>query len=197
MGDHTNKQGVTAQGLVTGVTTNSSAVQLHGNPIPEHQRPGFYGPGRPFGHSAGTLVPGDGGGNQVQTVANPAGTSGGGAEYPNSRGANAVLDPLVVPAWNGQTSPGQSQQLVITSNSQLPSGVHGVAYSGATLAATGGLGARTWALAGGSSLPAGMTLSTAGVLGGTPSTAGSYSMTIRVTDVSNNVGAKIFNIAVS
>jgi Putative Ig domain len=88
--------------------------------------------------------------------------------------------------------------LVITSASQLPSGTHAVVYGGAQLAASGGLGAQSWALATGSSLPAGLSLAGAtGVISGTPTTAGSYSFTVRLTDVSGNVGAKLFSLAVS
>jgi hypothetical protein len=200
MTDLTNKHGVTAQILAAGgAVANSSAIQAHGTAVPEHTpgRAGWYTAGRPFGNSAGVLVPGDGGGNQVQLVASPAGTSGGDAAYPNVSGRNAVQNPLVVPNWDAQRSPGGSQQLVITSASQLPSGTHTVVYGGATLAATGGLGARTWALANGSSLPAGLSLSAAGLISGTPTTAGSYTFTVRLTDVSGNVGAKLFSLAVS
>jgi hypothetical protein len=199
MVDHTNKQGVTAQTLATGVTTNSSSYQNHGNPIPEHTRPGYYGPGRPFGHSAATLVPRaeDSVVGQLQTVQSPDGTSGGTSSYPNISGATGVQNPLVTPNWDAQRSPAESQQLVITSASQLPSGTHAVVYGGANLAATGGLGARTWALATGSSMPAGLSLSSAGAISGTPTTAGAYSFFVRVTDVSGNVGAKMFSLAVS
>jgi large repetitive protein len=103
---------------------------------------------------------------------------------------------MITPAWNQQTGPGESQQLVIQTATQLPSGTHAVLYGGAQLAASGGLGAQTWALATGSSLPAGMSLSSAGAITGTPSTAGSYTFFIRVTDVSGNIGTKMFSLAV-
>ncbi|MDD3416667.1 MAG: putative Ig domain-containing protein, partial [Lachnospiraceae bacterium] len=59
-------------------------------------------------------------------------------------------------------------------------GVIGTAYS-KTFTSTGGTGAKTYAITGGS-LPGGMTLSTAGVLSGTPNVIGTYIFTIRVTD---------------
>ncbi len=201
MPDHTNKQGLTSQQLATGVTTNSSSYQNHGSPIPEHTRPGFYGPGRPFGNNSMVVIQRgeDNAVLQLQAVSSPDGTAGGTGSYPNISGANAVVNPLTAPAWNGQTSPGESQQLVVTSASQLPSGVHGSVYGGATLAATGGLpgAAKTWALAKGSSLPAGLSLSAGGLISGTPSTAGSYTMYIRCSDSSGMVGTKLFTIAVS
>ena len=68
--------------------------------------------------------------------------------------------------------------LTITTAS-LPNGVQGTPYS-QTLTATGGTGSNTWSLASGS-LPAGLSLSAAGVIGGTPSGAGSM-FTVRVSD---------------
>jgi outer membrane protein assembly factor BamB len=62
----------------------------------------------------------------------------------------------------------------------VPSGRQGVAYS-ATLAATGGTGPFTWAITSGS-LPAGLSLSAAGTLSGTPTASGAARVTVRVTD---------------
>jgi hypothetical protein len=62
-------------------------------------------------------------------------------------------------------------------------GTVGSAYS-ATLQATGGVGTLTWSLASGSSLPGGLTLSGAGAISGTPTTAGTTSFTVKVTDQS-------------
>ncbi len=64
----------------------------------------------------------------------------------------------------------------------LPDGVGGVAYSRA-FTATGGQGSHSFALAGGS-LPPGLTLSSAGVLSGTPTQVGSFSFTVTATDAS-------------
>ena len=62
-------------------------------------------------------------------------------------------------------------------------GILGTAFS-QTLTATGGIAPYTWSLAGGI-LPPGLTLSPAGVLSGTPSTAGSFPVTLSVTDATN------------
>ena len=61
----------------------------------------------------------------------------------------------------------------------LPGAVEGQAYS-FQLAATGGSGTYVWSLATGSSLPAGLTLSTVGLLSGTPTVSGNFSFTIQV-----------------
>jgi hypothetical protein len=66
----------------------------------------------------------------------------------------------------------------------LPNGASGTAYPATTLQATGGAGSLTWALANGSSFPAGLSLSSAGVISGTPTTPGTSTFTVKVTDTS-------------
>jgi hypothetical protein len=73
------------------------------------------------------------------------------------------------------------QQLVITTSAALHTGSVTTPYSVA-LASSGGTGAVTWALASGSTLPGGLTLTTAGVLAGTPTTAGTFNFSITATD---------------
>ncbi|MFI8660106.1 Ig domain-containing protein [Rhodococcus qingshengii] len=68
--------------------------------------------------------------------------------------------------------------LAITTTS-LPAGKVGDAYE-QTLTSSGGTGAKTWTKTG--TLPAGLTLSPAGVLSGTPTAAGTPSITFKVTD---------------
>jgi hypothetical protein len=65
----------------------------------------------------------------------------------------------------------------------LASGVVGTAYS-AALQASGGTGSLIWNLASGSSLPAGLSLSAAGAISGTPTAAGTSTFTVKVTDSS-------------
>jgi hypothetical protein len=60
--------------------------------------------------------------------------------------------------------------LTITNTSPLPSGAVGTAYS-LQFAATGGTSPYTWAVASGSTPPAGLMLSSTGLLSGTPTTA--------------------------
>lgn len=63
----------------------------------------------------------------------------------------------------------------------LADGTTGAPYSQA-LMAVAGTGALSWSLAAASVLPAGLTLSAAGVVSGTPTAPGSYSFTVQVTD---------------
>jgi hypothetical protein len=69
--------------------------------------------------------------------------------------------------------------LSITTTS-LASGTASKAYS-STLAATGGTAPYAWSIASGS-LPAGLTLSTAGVISGTPTASGNVSLTVEAKD---------------
>ena len=65
-----------------------------------------------------------------------------------------------------------------------------------TLAAAGGTTPRTWAVISGS-LPTGLKLSTAGTISGTPTTAGTYSFTVRATDHVGNTATASLTIVVA
>ncbi len=73
--------------------------------------------------------------------------------------------------------------LSITTTS-LPGGNVGSSYS-ATLAASGGTAPYSWSLAPGSSLPPGLSLSTGGLVSGTPSGTGTSTFTVQVADSSS------------
>lgn len=85
-------------------------------------------------------------------------------------------------------------QLTITTAS-LSSGTAGTAYN-QTLSTGGGSPPVTWSLANGA-LPPGVTLSSVGVISGTPSANGSFSFTAAVTDASLQTASRQFTIAVS
>jgi len=70
--------------------------------------------------------------------------------------------------------------LVITSTAP-PEAIVGQAYS-YQLTATGGVAPYTWTLASGFSLPAGVTLSSTGLISGTPTASGSVSFSVICTD---------------
>ena len=73
----------------------------------------------------------------------------------------------------------QPPPLAITTTS-LPSGAVSTAYT-TTSAASGGIAPYAWSLAGGT-LPPGLTLSSTGVITGTPTTTGTSSFTVRAAD---------------
>jgi hypothetical protein len=80
------------------------------------------------------------------------------------------------------------------STASLPAGTTGTAYS-QTLIATGGTTPYTWSRKSGS-LPAGLILSTAGVISGTPTTAGTSTFTVQVKDKSAKTATKSLSISV-
>jgi hypothetical protein len=69
---------------------------------------------------------------------------------------------------------------ITLSPATIPNGTVGLAYS-QTFTGSGGTGPYTFAVTGGV-LPAGLTLTPAGVLAGTPTTAGTSTFTVRATD---------------
>jgi hypothetical protein len=77
----------------------------------------------------------------------------------------------------------------------LPGGTVGQPYN-QTLQATGGFGALTWSLSGGS-LPAMLSLSPGGVISGTPTNAKTSDFTARVRDTLNQSDTQSLSIAIS
>jgi uncharacterized repeat protein (TIGR01451 family) len=135
---------------------------------------GYYGGGGGGGASTDTgsggaiAVAGDGGG-------------GGGSSYPASSTStvtvtNGVASPTGAP--DGEVI--ISYSVLAVSTTSLPDGTVGVAYS-QQLSATSGVPPYTWSVTGGS-LPAGLSLSAAGVLSGTPTASGASSFTVQAAD---------------
>ncbi|MEO8681824.1 MAG: putative Ig domain-containing protein, partial [Vicinamibacterales bacterium] len=85
---------------------------------------------------------------------------------------------------------------LVVSTGALPGGVVNQAYSTA-LSASGGFPPFTWSLAGGT-LPSGVTLSTAGVLSGTPTQSGTFAFTAQAMDMAapprTSIGAFVLNV---
>jgi len=86
----------------------------------------------------------------------------------------------------------------ITTGATLPAGETGASYT-VTLNASGGSGSGyTWALAGGSQLPAGLSLNSgSGTISGTPTASGPFSFTIQVTDSLGGSGSQAFSLTVN
>jgi len=79
--------------------------------------------------------------------------------------------------------------------SSLPADTVNIAYN-QTLAATGGTGALTWSLNAGS-LPAGLSLTAAGVISGTPTASGTSNLTAKATDTVGASATKALSIVVN
>ncbi|MCC7646669.1 Ig domain-containing protein, partial [Janthinobacterium sp. EB271-G4-3-1] len=77
----------------------------------------------------------------------------------------------------------------------LPAAATATAYS-QQLTAAGGVGPYAYTVTSGS-LPAGLTLSSGGLLSGTPTEAGSFTLTVQAQDAHQFVGAQSYTLAVS
>jgi hypothetical protein len=98
--------------------------------------------------------------------------------------------------FNASTSAGQPHSVnLITLTPTLPNGLKGVAYS-RTITATNGTAPYSFAVTVGS-LPPGLALSSAGVLSGIPTAIGSFSFTVKATDVSARTGSQAYTITIS
>jgi uncharacterized protein YhjY with autotransporter beta-barrel domain len=74
----------------------------------------------------------------------------------------------------------------------LPNGFVGTAYN-QTLTGTGGTGPYTFSITSGA-LPNGLTLSSAGVISGTPTTGGPFNFTVGVNDSAGNTGSQAYTV---
>ena len=84
---------------------------------------------------------------------------------------------------------------VIITTASLPAGQVGVPYS-QTLQASGGTGTLTWTISSGS-LPAGLNLSAAGQIAGTPTTSGTSNFTVKATDTASGSASVALSINVA
>jgi hypothetical protein len=102
----------------------------------------------------------------------------------------------VTDAAGNQANQGFTLTFVLTpltvATTTLPAGVAGTAYS-ATLAATGGAGSNKWSATG---LPAGLTVSAAGTISGTPTAPGVSVVVVTVTDAAGSVAVQTLTLTV-
>jgi hypothetical protein len=77
----------------------------------------------------------------------------------------------------------------------LPGPTKGAVYS-FTLNGEGGLAPYTWSKSSGT-IPSGLTLSSAGVLSGTPTVSGTFSMTVKIADKNRKSATRTFSLVVS
>lgn len=79
----------------------------------------------------------------------------------------------------------------------LTNGTQGVAYSGVAIVASNGQASYNFALADGSALPVGLSLSPSGAITGTPTTAGISNVTIDVMDANGATGSVSYSIVIA
>jgi hypothetical protein len=85
--------------------------------------------------------------------------------------------------------------LTVTSPATLPPAIAGSAYS-QSLTASGGAPPYSWQVVSGS-WPAGLVFSTSGAISGTPTTAGSYAFSARVSDSAGETATQSFGLTVA
>ena len=108
----------------------------------------------------------------------------------------AVLNPgqTVSNSLTFTVTSASTASLTITAAPTLPLGVVGAAYS-QSLGASGGAPPYNWSVSSGS-LPAGLSLSANGTLAGTPTSAGTSSFAVNLTDSASNALSQSFSVTV-
>ncbi|MCC6573869.1 MAG: fibronectin type III domain-containing protein [Planctomycetes bacterium] len=104
------------------------------------------------------------------------------------------------PSGNNTVEPNDTFDLpdaVAVSAATLPGGLAGEDY-GATVAATGGVGALTFSISSGS-LPPGLSITNAGMIVGTPTSAGTFGFSVQAADSGTPVsqGSRSFSITIA
>jgi len=86
--------------------------------------------------------------------------------------------------------------LSITTSSPLSTGVVNSVYPSTTLQAAGGITPYTWSVSPGT-LPAGLSLSAAGVISGTPTASGTFNVPVTVKDSESPIASKTANLSIT
>jgi hypothetical protein len=174
------------------VNTGSSNVVLTLTGI-SSSGSGFYDPGSGYSNRLGIAV--NGGGVTVNSVTftNPTSLS---LNISIDAGAATGARTITVTNPDGQTSTSATGILTINNSScptitlsptTLPDGSLGGSYS-QTITSSGGITPYSYSITTGT-LPGGVTLSSGGVISGTPTTAGVYNFTITATDQNTCTGS--------
>jgi hypothetical protein len=128
---------------------------------------------------------------RVTSVWNTAATDG------TAVGADPTLiTPLTAVAQSGNNAGSITSVPPTILTTSLPSGTVGATYA-TSLSAEGGVTPYVWTLVSGSSLPAGLSLSTTGVISGSPSSPGTTTFTVRITGADAGTSTKSFDLTVT
>ncbi|RMD79932.1 MAG: hypothetical protein D6809_02435, partial [Gammaproteobacteria bacterium] len=119
--------------------------------------------------------------------------AGSGTPFPTTAG---VVQPAAAGGEEGFVVRFGSPAALAVDTSVLPEATVGLAY-GFSLQASGGITPYAWSIAAGS-LPPGLSLDPAtGAISGTPTTAGSYSFTVQVTDAVGSTATRSLSLVVN
>jgi prepilin-type N-terminal cleavage/methylation domain-containing protein len=103
-------------------------------------------------------------------------------------------------AWSGGGNGGTSigtvpPALAITGPASLPAWTRNVAYPSTTITSSGGDGGNAWTATG---LPAGLGINpVTGVISGTPTASGTFSVQVKVTDVFNATATRAYTVTIN
>jgi hypothetical protein len=111
----------------------------------------------------------------------------GATDYPTDAGCLSAWDDV-------EFVPQGVAPVIVVNPATLPDANGGVIYN-QMLSATGGTGPYTFLVTSGT-LPAGLTLTGAGVLSGTPTAAGSFNFTVEATDANSFTGTRDYTLVV-
>lgn len=117
-----------------------------------------------------------------------------------ANGTAGQVFPLAVTAYDGVSTGSRTlnlsvnyPELLINGPQSLPNGTVGTPYALYQFTATGGMGGPYyWYVSSGHSLPPGLSLSSSGILSGTPTTAGFYPFSVRANDSAKDTGLSVW-----
>lgn len=180
---------------VTSAAQGSSTDASSGSPVQTHAANElvFAAVGLPSGSST-TINAGAGFSLESQDINTPG--SRAGVEDQINSGSGTVVGNFALAGaanWTAVIATFTSAQLTI-STASLPQGMQGVFYK-ANVQATGGVPPYSWTISG--SLPPGMSFDATGFISGTPTSTGSYSFSVQVSDAQGNTAAQTLQIQVS
>lgn len=184
---------VTATGVAGGLTVTSTTLPAGTAGVPYSQNLGATGGAAPYSwqYVSGSLP----GGVSVGTNGTVSGTPAAGGVYSFNVRVTDSTGATATSTVNLTIGVGLAVATVSLPNAQV-----GAAYS-QTLTAAGGVPPYTWSVSSGtivaSQLPAGLTLSSSGVLSGTPLAAGSSSFTVRVADSAGREAFQFYTLVVA
>ena len=112
-------------------------------------------------------------------------------------GVTILIAALFVGGCTHSSAQAVVAQVQVTSTSgNLPEAAESGAYPATTLSATGGVGLFTWSVTQGA-LPTGMSLSTTGVVSGTPTQSGVFSFTVTATDEQGHSATAALSVTIN
>lgn len=191
--------------LSIGLMDNAYALSISYSPSPFQIQQGVSYTNLPFLTTYGASGPVTFSSSSMPSglILNPDGTISGSTCVSNgnfsgltARATDSVTSAAATIKFNVTTQPaGGRCASAITVVGTMPAATAGTAYN-TSISASGGTGPYTYQLSSGS-LPTGLSLSPSGAISGAPTSAGTYSFSVKVTDSTGAVSYQTFTIVVN